>query len=160
MMHRPTTSVADILLQHRVLFLSGRITPRLAERVIGALMLLATDDSQTPIDLYINSSGGEPASARAIVDAIQTIRPPVRTTCLGQAGGPAVWILAAGQQGRRRAGQRASILLSVEPGPSTTRAITPRAAIDAGIIDAVITPSQCAGMDVEAAKESVLQGDH
>ena len=70
---------------------------------MAQLLLLDSEDSKTPIQMYINSPGGHVTAGMAIYDTMQFIRAPVATTCVGQACSMASLLLAAGEPGMRRA---------------------------------------------------------
>lgn len=99
------------LLQHRILFLSEPVSTASANRLIGQLLLLDSDDHEASVDLYINSPGGSLTDGLAIIDAIQCLRAPVRTICIGQAASMAASILAAGTRGQRLATLNAEVMI-------------------------------------------------
>ncbi len=104
-------SPATALLRHRILFLSGPVSACNANVVVAGLLLLDADDHAAPIDLYVNSVGGSLADGLAVIDAMQAVRAPVHTVCIGQAGGAAAWVVAAGVRGRRAATRHAVLML-------------------------------------------------
>jgi len=61
--------------------------------------------------MYINSPGGVVTSGLAIYDAMQFIRPPVSTLCIGQAASMGSLLLAAGHKDMRFALPNARIML-------------------------------------------------
>jgi ATP-dependent Clp endopeptidase proteolytic subunit ClpP len=69
-----------------------------------------TTESTERITLIVNSSGGRLDAAATVLDTAELVRGPVDTTCLGQAGGTAAVVVAAGT-GRRRAGASAQLQL-------------------------------------------------
>lgn len=87
-------------LSERRVFLLGEVTPQMANEVIMQLLWLQ-DDSDEPVQMYINSPGGGVVSGLAIYDVMQTLEVPVHTYCLGEASSMASLILTAGQQGQR-----------------------------------------------------------
>lgn len=89
------------LLSERIVYLGTEIDDGVANVLIAQFLHLAADSSETPIQLYLNSPGGSPGAALAVYDTMQHIRPPVATTCVGQAAGPAAVLLAGGAKGRR-----------------------------------------------------------
>ena len=102
---RPTGERAlDIysrLLSDRIVYLGTEIDDGVANVVIAQLLHLESDDSDLPIDLYLNSPGGSMTAMLAIYDTMQYIRAAVTTTCVGQAASAAAVLLAAGEPGRR-----------------------------------------------------------
>jgi ATP-dependent Clp protease protease subunit len=76
-----------------------------------AVALMALDaDSDEPIELVVNSAGGPVDAGLAVIDAMDVLRAPVATLCLGQAAGTAAAVLACGR-GRRRATPTARLCL-------------------------------------------------
>jgi len=80
----------------RRVFLFGDINSSTAQRVVHDLLSLADDDPSQPIDLLINSTGGEVEAACAIINAMHGIPCRVNTTCMGFAQSAACIILMAG----------------------------------------------------------------
>jgi ATP-dependent Clp protease, protease subunit len=93
----------------RRIFLFGRLDNEVALPVIRKLLRLNDKDKTTPIDLYINSSGGNGYNADAIIAVMNAISAPVNTTCLGHALSGACEILAAGT-GVRKAYEFSTIM--------------------------------------------------
>lgn len=89
------------LLSERIVYLGTEIDDGVANVLIAQFLHLASESSEMPISLYINSPGGSPGAALAVYDTMQHIRPDVATTCVGQAGGPAAVLLAGGARGQR-----------------------------------------------------------
>ena len=96
-----TMDVYSRLLSERIVYLGTEIDDGVANALIAQLLHLASDGSDVPISLYVNSPGGSPGAALAVYDTMQHIRPDVATTCVGQAGGPAAVLLAGGAKGMR-----------------------------------------------------------
>lgn len=96
-----TSDVYSRLLEDRVIYLGTPIDDGVANAVIAQLLHLESEDPQTPIGLYINSPGGSVPAMLAVYDAMQYVRAPVETTCVGQAVATAAVLLAAGAPGRR-----------------------------------------------------------
>ena len=89
------------LLSERIVYLGTEIDDGVANVLIAQFLHLASESSDVPISLYLNSPGGSPGAALAVYDTMQHIRPDVATTCVGQAGGPAAVLLAGGAKGQR-----------------------------------------------------------
>jgi ATP-dependent Clp protease protease subunit len=107
----------NILLKHRILFLSGPVNNQMADRVIASLLLLDAEDPTSPIDLYINSPGGSLIDGMAIIDTMQCLRAPIRTLCVGQAASTAACLLACGAKDHRFSAPNAEIMIhQVEAG--------------------------------------------
>ena len=91
------------LLKDRIVFIGSDITDAVANVVIAQLLFLESENPETPIYLYINSSGGNVTSGLAIYDTIQYVKPEVSTICIGQAVSMAAVLLASGATGKRYA---------------------------------------------------------
>ena len=89
------------LLSERKIFLEGEINSGLAMEFIRQLMCLVSEDSQAPIRILINSTGGEINSGMLIYDAIQSCKTPLKLYCLGRAYSMAAVIFASGSLGKR-----------------------------------------------------------
>ncbi|WP_127794507.1 ClpP family protease [Agromyces sp. LHK192] len=96
-----TLDVYSRLLGERIVTIGTEIDDGVANVLIAQLLHLEADNADSPVHLYINSPGGSPHATLAVYDTMQHIRPPVATTCIGQAGGPAAVLLAGGAPGMR-----------------------------------------------------------
>jgi ATP-dependent Clp protease protease subunit len=97
-----TVDIYSRLLSERVIYLGTPIDDGVANAIIAQLIHLESENSELPINLYINSPGGSIPATLAIYDAMQYIRPAVETTCVGQAAATASMLLAGGAPGRRQ----------------------------------------------------------
>jgi ATP-dependent Clp protease protease subunit len=89
------------LLRDRIVFLGTQVDDTSANLVIAQLLFLEGEDPDKPINLYINSPGGDMTAFFAIHDTMQFLRSPVATMCVGQAASAAAVLLAAGEPGMR-----------------------------------------------------------
>lgn len=80
----------------RRVFVFGDINNRLAERVVSQLLEFAVAEPSEPIDLLINSTGGDVEAACAIINAMHGLPCRVNTVCMGFAQSAACIILMAG----------------------------------------------------------------
>jgi ATP-dependent Clp protease protease subunit len=80
----------------RRVFLFGDINSATAQRVVHELLNHSDEDPDQPIDLLINSTGGDVEAACAIINAMHGIPCRVNTTCMGFAQSAACIILMAG----------------------------------------------------------------
>lgn len=94
-------SIEDMLLENRVVFLAGPITPASASLTIMRLLYLQSVQKERDINLYINSPGGYVDQTLAIYDTMQFLTCPVATYCIGMAASGAAVILMAGARGKR-----------------------------------------------------------
>lgn len=99
------------LLSDRIVFLGTAIDEQIANLVVGQLLHLEAEAPDRPINLYVNSPGGEMTGFYAIVDTMQYINAPVATICVGQAASAAAVLLAAGEPGQRFILPNARVLL-------------------------------------------------
>jgi ATP-dependent Clp protease protease subunit len=99
------------LLRERIVFLGTAIDDNVANLIIAQLLHLEGENTDQPINLYINSPGGDMLGLFAIYDAIRFLGPPVHTVCVGQAASAAAVLLAAGDPGHRFVLPSARVLL-------------------------------------------------
>ena len=97
-----TVDIYSRLLADRIVYLGTGIDDGVANAVIAQLLHLANESSDVPISLYLNSVGGSIPATLAIYDAIQFVRAPVETTCVGQVVASAALLLAGGASGARQ----------------------------------------------------------
>lgn len=89
------------LLSDRKLFIEGEITAASACEFVKTIMLLVKEDVDKPIDIYINSPGGEVNAGLLIYDILKGVKTEVNLHCIGMAASMAAIILAAGKKGHR-----------------------------------------------------------
>jgi ATP-dependent Clp protease, protease subunit len=89
------------LLRERIVFLGREVDDELANVIAAQLLVLEAEDPEKDISLYINSPGGSAYAGMAIYDAMQYVKPDVRTVCIGMGMSAAAMILAAGAAGKR-----------------------------------------------------------
>jgi ATP-dependent Clp protease protease subunit len=99
------------LLRERIVFLGTALDDTVANLIIAQLLHLEGEDMDRPVNLYINSPGGDMLALFAIYDAMQFLGPPVHTVCVGQAASAAAVLLAAGEPGHRSALPNARVLI-------------------------------------------------
>jgi ATP-dependent Clp protease protease subunit len=99
------------LLRERIVFLGSAIDDQVANLIVAQLLFLEAEEPDRPINLYINSPGGDMVGLFAIHDTMKFLRCPVATTCVGQAASAAAVLLAAGTPGLRTALPNARVLI-------------------------------------------------
>lgn len=99
------------LLKDRIVFLGSAIDDQVANSIMAQLLLLAAEDSEKEISLFINSPGGSTSAGFAIYDTMQYIKPPVHTICTGLAASFAAILLLAGAKGKRFALPNSEIMI-------------------------------------------------
>ena len=115
-------SLTDMLLENRIIFLSGPIGERTASIVIQQLLYLQSIRRDQDVNLYINSPGGLVDQTLAIYDTIQFMGSEVATYCIGQAASGAAVILMAGTKGKRYILPNAKVMLHQPYGGITGQA--------------------------------------
>jgi len=106
------------LLKERVIFLVGEVTEQSANLIVAQLLVLASDDPDKDIALYINSPGGSVYAGMAVYGTMQFIKPDVSTLCTGFAASMGSFLLAAGAIGKRYALPNARIMIHQPHGGS------------------------------------------
>lgn len=104
-------SLEDILLDNRIIFLSGPIIEHTATTVIMQLLYLQSVRKDQGVSLYINSPGGLVDQTLAIYDTLQFMTCETATYCIGQAVSGAAVILMAGAKGKRFILPNAKVML-------------------------------------------------
>jgi len=99
------------LLRDRIVFLGSAIDDQVTNLVVAQLLFLESEDPEKPINLYINSPGGDMVGLFAIHDTMTFLNPPIATTCIGQACSAAAVLLAAGAPGMRTALPNSRVLI-------------------------------------------------
>jgi ATP-dependent Clp protease protease subunit len=94
-------TIDELLLENRVVFLIGEITPASAARVTMQMLYLEKQKPNSDIHFYINSPGGVVDDTLAIYDTMRFISSQVNTYCIGRAYSGGSVLLAAGQKGKR-----------------------------------------------------------
>ena len=99
------------LLRDRIVFLGTEIDDQVANVIVSQLLLLAAEDPEKDVQLFINSPGGLSYAGMAIYDAIQYIEPEVSTICVGMGMSAAAMVLAGGAKGKRLALPSARVMI-------------------------------------------------
>jgi ATP-dependent Clp protease, protease subunit len=99
------------LLRRRLVTLSGEISTDSANELMAKLLWLDSEAPGSPIELRINSPGGEVLAGLGIIDTMQGLTSPVHATCVGVGASMASVILACATPGQRRATPNARILI-------------------------------------------------
>lgn len=105
---------ADIyqrLLKERIVFLGTEVNDDTANLICAQFLLLAAEDADRDISLYINSPGGSVTAGLAIYDTMQWIPCDVSTVCMGMAASMGQFLLCAGAEGKRYALPHSRILM-------------------------------------------------
>ena len=99
------------LLRERIIWLGSEVRDENANAICAQLMLLAAEDPDKDIFLYINSPGGSITAGMAIYDTIQFIQPAVATVGIGMAASMGQFLLSSGTKGKRYATPHARVMM-------------------------------------------------
>ena len=106
-----TGDVFQRLLKERIVFLGTQVDQTSANLICAELVLLAAEDPERDIALYINSPGGSVTDGLAIYDTMQYVPCDVSTVCLGMAASMGQFLLCAGAPGKRYALPHSRVLM-------------------------------------------------
>ena len=95
--------IYSLLLRNRLVFLGTPINDQVANLIVAQLLFLNQEDREAPINMYINSPGGQVYAGLAIYDAMQMISNPISTVAVGVTASFGTVLLAAGTKGQRYA---------------------------------------------------------
>lgn len=104
-------SVYQRLLRERIIFLGTQVADEMANAICAQILLLAADDPEKDIFLYINSPGGSVSAGMAIYDTMQFVKNDVATVAMGLAASMGQFLLCAGAPGKRYALPHARIMM-------------------------------------------------
>ncbi len=99
------------LLKDRILFLGSDVRDDNSNAICAQLLLLAAEDPERDIYLYINSPGGSVTAGMAIYDTMQFVQPDVATVAMGLAASMGQFLLSAGAKGKRYALPHARVMM-------------------------------------------------
>ena len=104
-------TVYQRLLQERIIFMTGQVEDNMANAISAQMLLLAAEDPDKDIFLYINSPGGSVTAGMAVYDTMHFIKNDVATVAMGMAASMGQFLLCAGAKGKRYALPNARILM-------------------------------------------------
>ena len=99
------------LLKERIIFLGSDVRDDNANAICAQMLLLAAEDPNKDIWLYINSPGGSVTAGMAIFDTMQWIPNDVATVAMGMAASMGQFLLSAGEPGKRYATPHARVMM-------------------------------------------------
>lgn len=99
------------LLKERIIFLGSDVRDDNANAICAQLLLLAAEDPDKDIWLYINSPGGSISAGMAIFDTMNWIPNDVATVAMGMAASMGQFLLSAGTPGKRYATPHARVMM-------------------------------------------------
>ncbi|WAC66115.1 ATP-dependent Clp protease proteolytic subunit [Agrococcus sp. SL85] len=104
-------SVFDRLLRDRIIWLGEEVRDENANEICAKILLLAAEDPNKDIYLYINSPGGSITAGMAIYDTMQFVPNDIVTVGIGMAASMGQLLLTAGTEGKRYITPNARVLL-------------------------------------------------
>ena len=104
-------SVYERLLSERIIFLGTQVDDDIANRLCAQMLLLAAEDPERDISLYINSPGGSVTAGMAIYDTMQFVECDVATYGMGLAASMGQFLLSAGTPGKRYATPHSRVMM-------------------------------------------------
>jgi ATP-dependent Clp protease protease subunit len=93
--------IYSLLLRNRIIFLGTPINDQVANLIVAQLLYLSSEDPTAPIQMYINSPGGQVYAGMAIYDTMQMIPNPISTLAVGMTASFGTVLLTAGTKGQR-----------------------------------------------------------
>lgn len=104
-------SIYNRLLKERIIWLGSEVRDENANAICAQIMLLAAEDPDKDIWLYINSPGGSITAGMAIYDTMQYVQPDVATVGVGLAASMGQFLLSSGAPGKRYATPHARVMM-------------------------------------------------
>lgn len=104
-------SIYSRLLKERIIWLGSEVKDENANGICAQMMLLAAEDPDKDIWLYINSPGGSVTAGMAIYDTMQYVQPDVATVGMGLAASMGQFLLSSGSKGKRYATPHTRIMM-------------------------------------------------
>jgi len=101
--------IYSLLLKNRIVFVGTPINDQVANLIVAQLLYLSNEDNESPIQMYINSPGGQVYAGLAIYDTMQMIPNPISTLAVGVTASFGTVLLTAGTKGQRYALPHATI---------------------------------------------------
>ena len=104
-------SIYQRLLRERIIWLGTEVRDDNANAICAQMLLLAAEDPERDIFLYINSPGGSVTAGMAIYDTMQYVQPDVATVGMGMAASMGQFLLSSGAKGKRYATPHAKVMM-------------------------------------------------
>ncbi len=103
--------VFDRLLKDRIVWLGSEVRDENANEICAKILLLAAEDAEKDIFLYINSPGGSITAGMAIYDTMQYVPNDIVTVGIGMCASMGQFLLSSGAKGKRYAPPNTRVLL-------------------------------------------------
>lgn len=112
-MAEPTLSpsVFDRLLKDRIIWLGSDVRDDNSNEICAKILLLAAEDPEKDIYLYVNSPGGSITAGMAIYDTMKFVPNDIVTVGIGLAASMGQFLLSSGTKGKRYITPNARVLL-------------------------------------------------
>lgn len=101
--------IYSLLLKNRIIFVGTPINDQVSNLIVAQLLYLSSEDPDAPIQMYINSPGGQVYAGMAIYDTMQMIPNSISTLAVGMTASFGTVLLTAGSKGQRYALPNATI---------------------------------------------------
>lgn len=108
---KASDQVFDRLLKDRIIWLGSEVRDENANEICAKILLLAAEDPEADIYLYVNSPGGSITAGMAIYDTMQFVPNDIVTVGIGMAASMGQFLLTAGTKGKRYITPNARVLL-------------------------------------------------
>ena len=110
--HNPASNSAfERLLKDRIVWLGSEVRDDNANEICAKILLLAAEDPEKDIFLYINSPGGSITAGMAIYDTMQYVPNDIVTVGIGMCASMGQFLLSSGAKGKRYATPNTRVLL-------------------------------------------------
>ncbi len=93
--------IYSLLLKERIIIMGTDVNSQTANLMVAQLLFLDREDPEKPIQMHIQSPGGEIYAGLAIYDTMQAISAPVSTIAVGVTASFGTVLLIAGTKGMR-----------------------------------------------------------
>jgi len=104
-------SAFERLLKDRIVWLGSEVRDDNANEICAKILLLAAEDPEKDIFLYINSPGGSITAGMAIYDTMQYVPNDIVTVGIGMCASMGQFLLSSGAKGKRYATPNTRVLL-------------------------------------------------
>jgi ATP-dependent Clp protease protease subunit len=101
--------IYSLLLKERIVFVGTAIDDQVANLVVAQLLYLSHEDPESPIQMYINSPGGQIYSGLAVYDTMKMLPNKISTVAVGVTASFGTVLLSAGTKSMRYALPHATI---------------------------------------------------
>jgi ATP-dependent Clp protease protease subunit len=106
-----SSQVFTRLLKERIILLGSEVKDENANEICAGLLLLAAEDPDRDIWMYINSPGGSVTAGMAVYDTMQFIKCDIATVAMGLAASMGQFLLSSGTPGKRYALPHARVMM-------------------------------------------------